>query len=201
MFLEDWIEVFWRWWLKGGPVRCWSFKKSETTDFEFFRVLILSYFSICHKFSQSKALTSELCFFFGNMYRMEQKLGITGPLLSILFYVVFAHKFQSETHTHISSKLLLNKLHICVITNWGVWNWYFILKKDIIIRLRCNQSAEPGFLEDFCYCIQTKTFPIQNLLYILFGLSTLTIWWILDQLPMETINGAGMQQDHWDSSK
>ena len=85
--LEKLIEVFWRgpssW--REGQVCCWSSNKSATTNFKIFRVLLLSYFSICLKFGQSKALKSELCFFsFGNTYRMEHDLGITSLLLSIL---------------------------------------------------------------------------------------------------------------------
>ena len=34
-------------------------------------------------------------------------------------------------------------------------------------------------------------------LFILFGLLILTIWWILDELRIEAINRATIQQDHW----
>ena len=72
------------------------------------------------QFSQSKALTLGLGFFsFGITYRIEHELGITGPLLSILSNCVHAYKIQSELHTHISSQLNFNELHICVSTKSG----------------------------------------------------------------------------------
>ena len=52
-----------------------------------------------------------------------------------------------------------------------------------------------------CFLFQTNAFPKHYLLYFLFGLSTLTIWWILDQLQTETINAAKIQQDLSVSSK
>ena len=130
--LEEWTEVFLRGSCREGQVRCWSSKKSETVDFEFLRFPLLSYFSICLKFSQSKALTSDLCLFsLGNTYRMEHELGIAGPL-SASFPILFRHtNFNQHTIPIFQVNYFLKKCK-CVSTKWGLWNWYFIEKGNII---------------------------------------------------------------------
>ena len=129
----------------------------------FFRIFRLSYFSICLKFSQSKALTLGLGFFsFGITYRIEHELG---PLLSILSNGVHVYKIQSELHTHISSQLLFNELHICVSTKSRNENGTS-LQKGIQFVLWCNQPPEPRFPADFCAKFKLTQF-LFNICYLL----------------------------------
>ena len=127
---------------------------------------------------------------------MRLDLGITCLRFSILSYFVYAYKIQPEPHTHITRKLVFNKLHICVSTKSGVWIWYFIKKSNVIcFTMKSTTWASLSFW------IRINLFSIPYLLFILFGSSTLTIWWTLDHLRMERINGARIQQDHRFSSK